>query len=95
MSPDETPTTRNDEKHRGISMWLLAVPIALTLAAAALAYFLLSPPQDDLMATTDQEAVAVAVANAAPALPTHSPPPPEELAQAPSEPLQPANSELR
>ena len=95
MSPDETPTTSDDGRKRGLSMWLLAVPIVLTLAAAALAYFLLSPPREDLMTTTDNQAVAVAVANAAPALPAYAPPPSEELAQEPAGPLQPAPDELR
>jgi hypothetical protein len=55
---------------RSVSMWFLVVPIALTLAAAALAFFLLSPRDEELLTTTDRTAVAVAVANAQPAKPS-------------------------
>jgi hypothetical protein len=55
---------------RSVSMWFLVVPIALTLAAAALAFFLLSPRDEELLTTTDRTAVAVAVANAQPAQPS-------------------------
>lgn len=60
--------------HRRVSMWFLVVPVVLTVAAAALAFFLLSPRDDELTATVDQGAVAVAVANAEPAKPAFTPP---------------------
>ena len=63
-----------DGGQRRISMWFLVVPIVLTIAAAALAFFLLSPRDDDLTATVDQTAVAVAVANAEPAKPAFTAP---------------------
>lgn len=50
----------------GVSKWFLAVPIALAIVVAALAYFLLSPGDEELMTTSDKNAVAVAVANARP-----------------------------
>ena len=62
---------------RRVSMWFLVVPIVLTIAAAALAFFLLSPRDEDLTGTLDQKAVAVAVANAEPAKPAFTPPAPE------------------
>ena len=64
-----------DGGHRRVSMWFLVVPIVLTIAAAALAFFLLSPREEELTATVDQTAVAVAVANAEPAKPAFTPPP--------------------
>ena len=49
---------------------------SLLIAAAALAFFLLSPREEDLMATTDHTAEAVAVANAQPAEPAFTAPSP-------------------
>lgn len=63
-----------DRGQRRVSMWFLVVPITLTIAAATLAFFLLSPRDDELTATVDQQAVAVAVANAEPAKPAFTPP---------------------
>ena len=54
---------------RSISLWFLVVPIALAMAVAALAFFLLSPRDEDLMTTADPEAVAAAVQSARPAEP--------------------------
>ena len=65
-----------DGGQRRVSMWFLVVPIVLTIAAAALAFFLLSPREEDLMATTDHTAEAVAVANAQPAEPAFTAPSP-------------------
>lgn len=62
-----------DGGHRRVSMWFLVVPIVLAICAAALAFFLLAPRDDDLTATVDQDAVAVAVANARPAEPAFTP----------------------
>ncbi len=67
---------------RRVSMWFLAVPVVLTIAAAALAFFLLSPRDQELTATLDQQAVAVAVANAEPAKPAFDAPTPTPEAQA-------------
>lgn len=61
VNEGEAPTATG-----GVSKWFLAVPIALAIAAAALAFFLLSPGDEELMTTTDKNAVAVAVANARP-----------------------------
>jgi flagellar basal body-associated protein FliL len=74
MSLDQTnaqpaETAAPEGRKAGVSMWVLAIPIAIVLAVAAVAFFLLSPKDDELMATTDQRAVAVAVANAQPAPP--------------------------
>lgn len=83
----EGPTPAADAPGRGkSSLWFLVVPIALVLAAAALAFFLLSPRDEELMTTTDSRAVAVAVANAKPAEPAFEPAPaqPTEAAPAPS-----------
>lgn len=67
---DAVEASPADAPHRrSISLWFLAIPIALTLAAAALAFFLLGPKDDELLTTTDRHAVAVAVANANPAPP--------------------------
>lgn len=77
MSADEAPEVAEPGPgRRGISMWFLAIPVALAVAAAALAFFLLSPRDDDLMGTPDDQAVAVAVANAQPAKPAYAKPPP-------------------
>ena len=65
-----------DGGQRRVSMWFLVVPIVLTIAAAALAFFLLSPRDEELTTTVDQTAVAVAVANAEPAKPAFNPPAP-------------------
>ena len=65
-----------DGGHRRVSMWFLVVPIVLTIAAAALAFFLLSPRDEELTATVDHTAEAVAVANAEPAKPAFNPPAP-------------------
>jgi hypothetical protein len=66
----EPAVAANAPRGRSVSMWFLVVPIALTLAAAALAFFLLSPRDEELLTTTDRTAVAVAVANARPAQPS-------------------------
>lgn len=66
-----------DGGQRRVSMWFLVVPIVLTIVAAALAFFLLAPRDDELTATVDQDAVAVAVANARPAEPAFTAPAPE------------------
>jgi flagellar basal body-associated protein FliL len=66
----ETTTAEAAPRGRSVSMWFLIVPIALTLAAAALAFFLLSPRDEELLTTTDRTAVEVAVANAQPAQPS-------------------------
>lgn len=62
--PSEEPT-----RGRSFSLWFLAVPIALAAAAAALAFFLLAPRDQDLLTTPNSHAVAIAVANARPASP--------------------------
>ncbi|HYG27626.1 MAG TPA: hypothetical protein VD906_12030 [Caulobacteraceae bacterium] len=67
-APDETA-----RKGRGVSLWFLVVPIALAMAAAAIAFFLLSPRDEDLMTTTNEAAVAVAVRGATPAPPAFNP----------------------
>ena len=72
--------------HRRVSMWFLVVPIVLTIVAAALAFFLLSPRDEDLTATVDEKAVAVAVANAEPAKPAFSPTPTSPTPQTTSVP---------
>lgn len=56
-----------DHRGRSFSLWFLAIPIALAVAAAALTFFLMAPRDQDLMTTPDSHAVAVAVANARPA----------------------------
>ena len=63
-----------DGGQRRVSMWFLVVPIVLTIAAAALAFFLLSPRDEELTATVDHTAEAVAVANAQPAEPAFTAP---------------------
>jgi hypothetical protein len=65
-----------DGGHHRISKWFLAVPVVLTIAAAAVAYVLLSPREGELMTTTDHNAEAVAVANAQPAEPAFTAPAP-------------------
>lgn len=65
----EAPPPAEPAKGRSFSLWFLAVPIALALAAAALAFFLLAPKDSELMTTPDSHAVAVAVANSKPAPP--------------------------
>ena len=73
----DNPEAAADEGggQRRISLWFLVVPIVLTIVAASLAFFLLSPRDEDLTATVDQTAVAVAVANAEPAKPAFTAPP--------------------
>ena len=63
----EAPPAAEKPRGRGFSLWFLAVPIALALAGAALAFFLLAPKKSELMTTPDSHAVAVAVANSKPA----------------------------
>jgi len=75
MSLDQTNSAKGDpageiavEEGRGrVSLWFLTIPIAVTLAVATLAFFLLSRRDNELLTTTDNHAVAVAVANAQPA----------------------------
>jgi hypothetical protein len=69
QGPANTAAPAPEGRGRSISMWFLAIPIAIVLAIAAVAFFLLAPKDDELMTTTDQGAVAVAVANAQPAQP--------------------------
>jgi len=64
-APPADETTRS----RTFSLWVLAIPIALAVAGAALAFFLLAPRDSDLMTTPNSHAVAVAVANSKPAPP--------------------------
>jgi hypothetical protein len=54
-------------KGRTFSLWVLAIPIALAVAGAALAFFLLAPHDSELLTTPNSHAVAVAVANSKPA----------------------------
>lgn len=79
MSPDDPQAAAqavalDDGGHRRVSKWFLAVPVVLTIAAAAVAFFLLSPREGELMTTTDHNAEAVAVANAQPAEPAFTAP---------------------
>lgn len=79
MSLDQThaepvETTTPQAQRRRVSMLALGVLVAVVLAIAAGAFFLLSSGDDELMATTDQGAVAVAVANAQPAPPAFDAP---------------------
>ena len=68
----DNPEAAADEGggQRRISLWFLVVPIVLTIVAASLAFFLLSPRDEDLTATVDQT-----VANAEPAKPAFTAPP--------------------
>lgn len=77
-NPEPAPeaVASEDGGHRRISMWSLVIPIVLTIAAAAVAYSLLSPREEELMTTTDHTAEAVAVANAQPAEPAFTAPAP-------------------
>ncbi|HEX6860972.1 MAG TPA: hypothetical protein VF138_12335 [Caulobacteraceae bacterium] len=65
----EAPPPAEASGRRGLSLWFLAIPLAITLAGAALAFFLLGPKDDELLTTADRHAVAAAVANARPAAP--------------------------
>ena len=66
---EDAPAAEPAAPGRSASLWFLVVPIAIALAVAAIAFFLLSPRDEDLLTTADPEAVAVAVQSARPASP--------------------------
>ncbi len=65
MTSDDAPPGEGDGgERRGPSVWFLVFPVAIAIVAAALAFVLLAPPHEELLANPDKNAVAMAMANA-------------------------------